>query len=251
VAAGIADGPAGVRAVITPYFGRASTVTRQAVMEQDEPLSLDDRLLVQIALWDELKDPVGVIEGFGRHIAPVVPDVRLLLAGPAAQDLRLYDPAAPDVYAQACAAREALEPDARRRVHLASIPAEDPAESAGVVNALQRHATIIIQKSLAEGFGLTVTESMWKYRPIVASAVGGIQDQITDGVDGVLLDDPTDLEAFGRAVVGLLADPVRAAALGAEAHERVRRQYLAARYFQQAAEFYRALIQGDGHGIRR
>lgn len=251
IAAGIVQGPPGVRAVITPYFGRASTVTHRAVMEQDEPIALDDRLLVQIALWDELKDPVGVIEGFGRHIAPVVPDVRLLLGGPAPQDLRASDPAATAVYAAACAARQALEPDARRRVHLACIPAQDAAESAGIVNALQRHATIVIQKSLAEGFGLSVTEAMWKHRPVVASAVGGIQDQITDGVDGVLLDDPADLEAFGRAVVELLADPARAAELGAEAHERVLHQYLAARYFQQAAEFYRGLIQGDGHGIRR
>ena len=68
-----------------------------------------------------------------------------------------------------------------------------------MVNALQRHATIIVQKSLAEGFGLTVAEGMWKGRPVVGSAVGGIIDQIAEGT-GVLLPDPHDLKAFGVAV---------------------------------------------------
>ena len=77
---------------------------------------------------------------------------------------------------------------------------DDPEENAAIVNALQRHAAVVVQKSLAEGFGLTVAEAMWKGRPVVASAVGGIQDQIEDGVTGVLLDDPRDLAAFGAAL---------------------------------------------------
>ena len=75
-------------------------------------------------------------------------------------------------------------------MHLAAIPMDDVDENAIIVNALQRHAAVVVQKSLVEGFGLTVTEAMWKGRPVVASKVGGIQDQITDGRDGLLVDDP-------------------------------------------------------------
>ena len=74
----------------------------------------------------------------------------------------------------------------------------DPDEAAIIVNALQRHATVVTQKSLAEGFGLTVVEAMWKHRPVVASRVGGIVDQIVDGEHGLLIDDPHDLEGVRR-----------------------------------------------------
>ena len=94
-----------------------------------------------------------------------------------------------------------------------------------MVNALQRHATVIAQKSLAEGFGLTVSEGMWKGRPVIGSAVGGIIDQIADGT-GLLLPDPADLKAFGRAVRRLLADQGEATQLGLAAHAHVRENYL-------------------------
>ncbi len=83
-----------------------------------------------------------------------------------------------------------------------------------MVNAIQRRSDVILQKSLAEGFGLTVAEAMWKARPVVASRVGGIQDQIEDGVSGVLIDDPTDLDAVASAIDGFIADPERAAESG-------------------------------------
>ena len=103
---------------------------------------------------------------------------------------------------------------------------EDFEENAVIVNALQRGADVVVQKSLAEGFGLTVAEAMWKRRPVVASRIGGIQDQIEHGVSGLLLDDPADLEAYGAAVLELLASPERAAAMGDAAHERVRDRFL-------------------------
>ena len=93
-----------------------------------------------------------------------------------------------------------------------------------------------MQKSLAEGFGLTVTEAMWKARPIVASQVGGIQDQITHGHSGLLVPDPTDLRSFGGAVRKLLADPERALQMGTEAHRRVCEEYLAPRRLTQEME---------------
>ena len=94
-----------------------------------------------------------------------------------------------------------------------------------MVNALQRHATVIAQKSLAEGFGLTVSEGMWKGRPMIGSAVGGITDQVADGT-GILLPDPGDLAAFGTAARLLLGDPDQAARMGRAAHARVRERYL-------------------------
>jgi trehalose synthase len=118
--------------------------------------------------------------------------------------------------------RERLAPEPRSRVHLASLPMEDPEENAIIVNALQRHARVIAQKSLAEGFGLTVAEAMWKGRPVVASRIGGIQDQIVHRESGLLLDEPRDLRAFGSAVTALLRDSEQAELMGRRARERVR-----------------------------
>jgi trehalose synthase len=84
-----------------------------------------------------------------------------------------------------------------------TLPLDDVDENAAMVNAVQRHAAVVVQKSLAEGFGLTVAEAMWKGRPIVGSAVGGIVDQIAEGT-GVLLPDPSDPTACGKAVRRLL-----------------------------------------------
>src|SRR5919109_491742 len=123
------------------------------------------------------------------------------------------------------------------------VPAETGAHlvyAGPAVTALQRHASVIVQKSLAEGFGLTVAEAMWKARPVVASRIGGIQDQIVDGESGVLLDDPRDLDAYRAALRRLLGDPDGAERMGARAHERVRDEYLSARSLLQYLELIRA-----------
>jgi trehalose synthase len=85
---------------------------------------------------------------------------------------------------------------------------------------------VVTQKSLAEGFGLAVVEAMWKHRPVVATRVGGIVDQITDGESGLLIDDPLDLVKFGDAINRLLGDPVLAARIGAAAYTRAHRDFL-------------------------
>jgi trehalose synthase len=126
-------------------------------------------------------------------------------------------------------ARDELDERARARVHLATLPMEDLEENAVMINALQRHARVIVQKSLAEGFGLTVSEAMWKARPVVASRVGGIEEQIVHGETGVLLDDPRDLAAYGAAVTELLLDRPRAEELGRRARERVRDHFTSVR----------------------
>src|ERR1700722_18847549 len=116
------------------------------------------------------------------------------------------------------------------RVHLVALPMVDVEENAIVVNALQRRADVVVQKSLAEGFGLTVAEAMWKARPVVASRIGGIQDQIVDGESGILISDPTDLREFGAAVAGLLAEPERARRIGLAARARVSHHFLGPRH---------------------
>jgi trehalose synthase len=99
-----------------------------------------------------------------------------------------------------------------------------------VINALQRHASIVVQKSLAEGFGLTVAEAMWKGRPVVASAVGGIVEQVVDGETGLLVHDPRDLVSFGAAIERLLRDPLEADRLGSNARIHVERHFLGDRH---------------------
>ncbi len=121
----------------------------------------------------------------------------------------------------------------------------DPDETAVIANALQRHATVVTQKSLAEGFGLTVVEAMWKHRPVVASRVGGIVDQIDDGVDGLLIDDPRDGRAFGAAINRLLGDPELAKSIGERAHERARRDFLGDRHLERFAALIAELL-ADG-----
>ena len=113
---------------------------------------------------------------------------------------------------------------------------DDVEENAAIVNALQRHADVVVQKSLAEGFGLTVAEAMWKQRPVVASRIGGIRDQIEDGRSGVLLSEPRDLEQAGAAITALMADSERRRHIGIAAQRRVQQQFLGphhlGRYFE-------------------
>ena len=189
------------------------------------PPPLHAPLVVQVSRWDHLKDMAGVLTAFVDHVAADAPDAHLVLAGPDVAGVS-DDPEGAAVLT-ACREAWAKVPEpVRTRCHPASLPMDDGAENALMVNALQRHAAVAVQKSLVEGFGLTVTEAMWKGRPVVASAVGGIQDQVTDGVEGLLVPDPADLAEFGRLVCTVLADPERGQQLGARAHDRVQDHYL-------------------------
>ncbi|MFM2153708.1 MAG: Trehalose synthase [Pseudomonadota bacterium] len=193
------------------------------------PPPADAPLVVQVSRWDALKDPTGVMAGFA-HLLETTPgcEAHLMLAGPnvhAVDD----DPDAAAVYQETATRWRALPHAVRRRVHLASLPTHDVDENAAIVNALQRHATVVVQKSRREGFGLTVAEAMWKRRAVVASAVGGLVDQVVPGETGLLVDDPDDHEAFARAVGRLLADPPLRERMGESAHERVRERFLGLR----------------------
>jgi len=219
--------------------GGTARVEHHATVVGD-PLPASARLVVQISRWDRLKDPVGVIHGFAEYVAPRH-DVHLVIAGPAVEAVS-DDPEGAKVLAESSYVWRSLRPPARRRTHLVCLPMEDAEENAIMVNALQRRATVAVQKSLAEGFGLTVAESMWKGRPVVASRIGGIQDQIEDSVSGLLVDDPTDLAAYGRAVCRLLDDPGHAAALGEAARRRVTERFLGPGHLKR----YLDLIGGTG-----
>jgi trehalose synthase len=217
--------------------GSPSRVDRQAELFTSEPPHADVPLVVQISRWDALKDPVGVISGFAEHV-PESTGAHLMYAGPAVAAVA-DDPEGACVLSDVLALHDGLPEQARRRIHLASLPMDDLDENAVIVNALQRHATVITQKSLAEGFGLTVAEAMWKARPVVASRIGGIQSQIVHGESGILLDDPRDLRAFGDAITSLLIDPQMREQMGLEARQRVRDQFTSPRSlldYQQVIE---------------
>jgi trehalose synthase len=128
-------------------------------------------------------------------------------------------------------------------VHLALLPMTDADENAVIVNALQRRADVVVQKSLAEGFGLTVAEAMWKGRAVVASAVGGIQDQIEDGRTGCLVE-AEDLRAFGDRTSSLLADPFGAERIGRAAQIRVRDRFLGPRHLGQYVDLLERVLSG-------
>ena len=185
-------------------------------------------LVVQISRWDRLKDMRGVLDGFVEHVPPAT-GANLVLAGPAFGGVA-DDPEAEEVWEDMVARWHQLASHDRERVHLVLVPMDDPEENALVVNALQRHAAIVVQKSLAEGFGLTVSEAMWKSRAVVGSRVGGIADQLVHGTSGVLLDDPADLAAFGDALSELLADPGERRRLGRNAHRRASTYFLPDRH---------------------
>jgi len=226
--------------------GTPGRVDRPAVLVQDRPLRDRERYIAQVSRWDRLKDPVGVLEGFARSAGGWA-GAHVLLAGPAVEGVA-DDPEAAAVLAEVTSARRQLPAPLRERVHLVSLPMADAEENAAMVNAIQSRAAVMVQKSLAEGFGLTVTEAMWKARPLVVSRVGGIQDQVTDGVDGLTVD-PHDIPGFGAAVGRLLQDRELAACLGAAARDRARTDFLEPRHLGQWVDIIERLSSERAVGV--
>lgn len=241
-AAGIVRDGGPAHAIFTRHDGSPGRVDRQARLLEEAALRSEDPVVLQVSRWDRLKDPLGVIQGFAEHVAGET-DAHLVYAGPAVEAVA-DDPEGAEVLAEAEETWHSLAADVRSRVHLACLPMEDGDENAAMVNALQRHAAVVVQKSIAEGFGLTVAEAMWKARPVVASRIGGIQDQIEDGVSGELIDDPHDLASYGATVRGLLNDSAGAERMGAEAQRRVRSQFLGSRSLDQYFELISKVLRG-------
>ena len=192
---------------------------------------------MQVSRWDRLKDMAGVLTGFVKMAADGPPDAHLMLVGPDVSGVT-DDPEGSEVLADCRALWQSVPESIRNRVHLASIPMDDVDENAIIVNAVQRHAYLVVQKSLVEGFGLTVTEAMWKTKPVIASGVGGINDQIVNERDGLLITDPADLDALAAAMTRLLDDHELADRLGVAGHARVVDQFLGDRHLAQYVELF-------------
>ncbi len=195
---------------IDPLSDKNRDLAADAVREVAERFGIDtDRpVLTQISRFDRLKDPVGVIRAY--QIVKRYADCQLVLAGGSATD----DPEGAEVLAEV---REAAgdDPD----VHILDLPPWSAVE----INALQRASTIVIQKSLREGFGLTVAEALWKKKPVVASAVGGIPTQVIHKHTGLLAH---SVEGTAYQIRFLLSHPALAQKLGEQGHEHVREHFL-------------------------
>jgi trehalose synthase len=178
-----------------------------SVMEKYE-IPRDKPIVTQISRYDPWKDPVGVIEAFKmarRHV-----DCRLLLVGDKAAD----DPEAEEILTQV---KEAAgdDPDIKIIFLTHSIPTE--------INSFQRASDIVLQKSIREGFALTVSEALWKYRPVIGGAVGGIPAQIIHGYTGMLVH---SAEGASLQIRSLLQQPELAKRLGESGHQRVKDEFL-------------------------
>jgi trehalose synthase len=241
MAAGLLAGPPSSRVVFERGDGSEASIVHRAEMTEQAPVPRNAPLVVQVSRWDALKDPIGVMGGFAE--AAELAGAHLILAGPAPTSVA-DDPEAERVLRSLRTRWSELGDEPRGRVHLANLPTEDVEENAIVVNALQRRADVVVQKSLAEGFGLTVTEAMWKARPVVAACVGGIRDQIENGVSGVLVD-PRHPSSCAAAVAALLGDPPRAEGLGIAAHRSVLDRFVPPRYLGAYLELFLGLSIGD------
>jgi trehalose synthase len=228
------------RPEFTRRDGTRGEVTRRAHVIGEGPLPAGP-LVVQVSRWDRLKDMAGVMAGFARACIGHSP-AHLALVGPSVEGVA-DDPEGAEVLAECVAEWQSLSPEARRQIHLVTLPIDDVDENAAMVNAIQRAASIVVQKSLVEGFGLTVAEGMWKAKPVVGSRVGGITDQIAPGT-GILLDDPYDLVAFGDALARLLADPDHSARMGEAARQFVLKEFVGDRHLLQYADLVRRVVAG-------
>src|SRR5439155_18532147 len=161
-----------------------------------------------------LKDPLGVIEAF--QLARKYNDAQLLLVGGSATD----DPEGREVLAE-CRERAAGDPD----VHVVELPPTANIE----INAIQRASTVILQKSLREGFGLTVSEALWKAKPVIAGAVGGIPLQVAHKYSGILTH---SIEGAAYWLKQLLQSPAFAKKLGENGREHVRENFLVTRHLR-------------------
>ncbi len=187
----------------------------------------DKPLLTQISRFDRHKDPEGVLRVFEMIRKKV--DCRLVLCGSMAPD----DPEGLEVF-------ERIEAKARAMTENGDVILKT-VENDILVNVLQRTSAVIIQKSKKEGFGLTVTEALWKKKPVVASNVGGIRLQIKDGENGFLVA-PEDETQFAERIINILQTPALAERLGQNGHFKVKRKYLITRLLSDHLELYNDTI---------
>jgi trehalose synthase len=187
----------------------------------------DKPIITQVSRFDYLKDPIGVIQAFEMVKKSI--DCRLVFAGGKAND----DPESDKVLAEV---QERVSND--KDIHVLLIPPNSDIE----INALQRGSTIIVQKSLGEGFGLTVSEALWKGKPVVASAVGGIPLQIKDKLTGIL---SHGIEGTAFALRQLLSNPEYARWLGNNGREHVKYNFLITRHLKDYLVLFLSLEHNE------
>jgi trehalose synthase len=195
-------------------------------------IDVDRPLLTQVSRFDPWKDPLGVIDAY-REVKAERPEVQLALVGSMAHD----DPEGWDYYSRTVT-YAAGDPDVYILSNLNNIGSVE-------VNAFQVHSSAVIQKSIREGFGLTVTEALWKTRPVVASRVGGIVAQIQDGETGWLVTSP---EECAQACLEILADPAAARQRALRGKEFVRRKFLMPRLLRDWLVLFNLLAGNDTAG---
>ncbi len=193
-------------------------------------IPLDKPLVTQVSRFDRLKDPLGVIEAFKKVKGYV--DARLLLVGGTATD----DPEGTEVFRQA---KEAAAED--EDILILLLPPTSHLE----INAIQRASAVILQKSIKEGFGLTITEALWKAKPVIASAVGGIPLQINHKYSGILTH---SIEGTAYWLKQLLQDPLSAKKLGENGREHVRQNFLLTRHLRNYLLLFLSLFY-DGENV--
>jgi len=194
-------------------------------------ISTDKPFITQISRFDKWKDPGGVIKVFKLVKEKI--DCRLVLCGNLATD----DPEGIRMY-------ERTEREAQKLIEKGDVVlVTDPAASNFIfINALQRKSSVIVQKSSKEGFGLVVTEALWKGTPVVASNVGGIPLQILDGENGFLLDFQ-DTQGFADRIVTLLKDPGLATEMGKKGREHVKNNFLITRLLMDYLDLLAGLVR--------
>ncbi len=192
-------------------------------------IDVDRPLLTQVSRFDPWKDPLGVIDAY-REVKRTHPDVQLALVGSMAHD----DPEGWDFYNQTVT-YAAGDPDIFILSNLNNVGSVE-------VNAFQVHSSAVLQKSIREGFGLTVTEGLWKARPTVAGRAGGIVAQIADGETGWLVDSPAEAAEACREI---LDDPAAARQRGLRGKEFVRRHFLTPRLLRDWLALYNRLAGRD------
>jgi trehalose synthase len=224
---------------IDPFRPKNAALQPGAVSAVLKKYGIDPRrpYILQVSRFDPWKDPLGVLEVY-RHVKAKRPDVQLVYMASMAND----DPEGARVYGRMQRA-VGKDPD----VHLLAlhVPLSEVDLNALEVNALQRGAAVVLQKSLREGFGLTVTEALWKRKAVVAGNVGGIRYQVRDGWNGFLVD---DVDRCAERVLELLEDRDHARRLGRRGREDVRRSFLFPRLLGQYVDWFRRWLPRDGNG---
>jgi trehalose synthase len=195
-------------------------------------IDVERPLLVQVSRFDPWKDPLGVIDAY-REVKRRYPEVQLALVGSMAHD----DPEGWEYYNRTVEHADA-DPDIFVLSNMNNVGAIE-------VNAFQVHASVVIQKSIKEGFGLTITEALWKARPVAAGRVGGIVVQVHDGETGWLVDSPHEC---AQACVEVLRDPAEARTRALKGKEHVRRHFLTPRLLRDWLVLFNRLAGNNTGG---